>query len=147
MDDPCWGDSPIQTGLFKAELKMVIEIISVILKLLNAKHKSQFSFTEQICENLIEKNAHLVVLDGIKRHFTWARAVECGLRGLRAMIIFQQVACVGVNEVVGGVRMGGVFVCLHYPCMCDCFAETTNLVKVGIGRNFIIIDWSLSNNL
>ncbi|XP_055999651.1 leucine-rich repeat serine/threonine-protein kinase 2-like isoform X2 [Ostrea edulis] len=43
---------------------------------------------EQICENLIEKNAHLVVLDGIKRHFTWARAVECGLRGLRAMIIF-----------------------------------------------------------
>lgn len=44
---------------------------------------------EPICENLMEKNAHLVVLDGIRRHFEYSRVVEYGLQGLRAMIIFQ----------------------------------------------------------
>lgn len=44
---------------------------------------------ERICENLMEKNAHIVVLDGIRRHFVYGSVVECGLRGLRAMIIFQ----------------------------------------------------------
>lgn len=43
---------------------------------------------EPICENLMEKNAHLVVLDGIRRHFEYSRVVEYGLQGLRAMIIF-----------------------------------------------------------
>lgn len=45
--------------------------------------------SERLCSNLMDKNVHTVVMDGLKLHINYPKAVEAGLKALRGLCIFK----------------------------------------------------------
>ncbi|XP_076111293.1 leucine-rich repeat serine/threonine-protein kinase 2-like isoform X1 [Mytilus galloprovincialis] len=43
---------------------------------------------ERLCSNLMDKNVHTVVMDGLKLHINYPKATEAGLKALRGLCIF-----------------------------------------------------------
>nr|XP_022298273.1 leucine-rich repeat serine/threonine-protein kinase 2-like isoform X2 [Crassostrea virginica] len=97
---------------------------------------------EQICENLMEKNAHLIVLDGVRRHSAYAVAVECGLRGLRAMIIFHnanklKLIVEGVQETLTKALIKHA----HLDCVIiECISTVACLAEAEIFCNQCLVE-------
>ena len=50
-----------------------------------------YFYTDAICKTLMEKNTHIAIIEGMRRHITNIKAVCAACRAIRGLCIFKSV--------------------------------------------------------